>query len=190
MIMTNRYIRMMALTVLMLCQPTAMQAQKWSVKTNLLSDALTVPSVSSEHRISLRWTACLDVEWMPFYQSSDRYLRTFKLQPEAHYWFRAPFTGPFVGPAFSWRLFNIGDLPVFHTSGGRAQGFMIGGGITAGWHFTLSNRWGLEPTVTLGYAYVSNKRYDVPRSRAPLDRWKGNYVGPLSGALHLVYMLK
>ncbi len=178
------------MVALLLCQASVLQAQKWSVKTNLLSDAATVPSVSSEYRISLRWTANLDVSWMPFYLTHSNYLRTFKLQPEAHYWLRAPFTGPFVGPSFQWRLYNMGGLNVFKTAHSRSQGYLLGAGVTAGWHFTLSNRWGLEPSITLGYAYVSCNRYDAPRSRIPLKRWRGNYFGPTAAALQLVYMLK
>lgn len=190
MIPSDKYVRALVLVALMVCGTAGVKAQKWSVKTNLLSDAVTVPSLSMEHRISLRWTANLDVEWMPLYQSSNRYLRTFKVQPEAHYWFRAPFTGPFLGPSVQWRLYNMGNLPVFHTSDSRTQGWLLGAGVTAGWHFTLSNRWGLEPTVTLGYAYYNCKRYDEPRSRIPIDRVKSSYIGPTAASLQLVYMLK
>lgn len=182
--------RVMLLIAVALCTSSAVKAQQWSVKTNLLSDAITVPSISSEYRISLRWTVNLDLAWMPLRQSSEHYLRTFKIQPEAHYWFRAPFTGPFIGPALSWRQYNMGGLFVFHTSDRRTQGFLLGAGCTAGWHFTLSNRWGLEPSLTLGYAYAKFRRYDSPRSIVPVKRWEDHYIGPTAATLQLVYMLK
>jgi len=184
------YLRAMALAVLLLNGAVGARAQEWSVKTNLLSDAVTVPSVGSEYRISLRWTASLDLAWMPIRQDPDHYLRTFKVQPEAHYWLRAPFTGPFIGPSLQWRLFNMGGLFAFRTSDTRTQGYLLGAGVTAGWHFTLSNRWGLEPAITLGYAYSRYNRYDDPRSRIPLKKWTLHYGGPIAASVQLVYMLK
>lgn len=181
--------RTMVLTVALL-STSVLSAQELSVKTNLLSDVVTVPSVSAEYRISLRWTASLDVSWMPIRQNPDHFLRTFKLQPEAHYWLRAPYTGPFVGPSFQWRLFNMGGLFAFRTSDSRSQGYLLGAGCTAGWHFTLSNRWGLEPSLTLGYAYAHYKRYDDPRSRIPRKKWNVGYFGPIAASVQLVYMLK
>lgn len=170
--------------------PHCARSQQLSVKTNLLSDAVLVPSVGMEHTISRRWTMACDVAWMPLRLSSEHYLRTMKLQPEAHYWFRAPFTGPFVGPALSWRLYNMGGLPVFKTRDSRTQGFLLGVGVVAGWHFTLSDRWGLEPSLALGYAYGEFNRYDAPRSCEVRKRHYLNYFGPTALTLQLVYMIR
>ena len=106
----KRYIRAMVLAALLM-SVGSLQAQEWSVKTNLLSDVLTVPSVSSEYRISLRWTASVEAAWMPIRQSQDHFLRTFKLQPEAHYWLRAPFTGPFIGRCSGACIIWVDCLP-------------------------------------------------------------------------------
>ena len=66
--------------------PAAASAQELALKTNLLSDAVTVPSLGVEFTIARRWTLNTDVEWMPFYQSDNHYLRTCKLQSEARFW--------------------------------------------------------------------------------------------------------
>jgi hypothetical protein len=190
MMITNRYIRATVLAALLLMVAGRLQAQEWSVKTNLLSDVATVPSVSSEYRISLRWTTSLDFSWMPVHQMSEHFIRTIKFQPEAHYWLRAPFTGPFIGPSLQWRLYNIGGVAAFRTSDSRSQGYVLGAGCTAGWHFTLSNRWGLEPSVTLGYAYTHYHRYDSPRDDRITKKWDVHYLGPIAAAVQLVYMLR
>ena len=142
-------------------------AQDLAVKTNLLSDALTVPSLGVEFTIARRWTLSTDVEWMPFYQSTNHYLRTFKVQPEAHFWFRAPFTGPYIGPSAHWRVYNMAGLPVL-----------------------LGDRWGLEPSITVGYAYNDYRRYAEPRSCVVSRKCYMHYFGPTSASLQLVYMLR
>ena len=169
---------------------TGAHAQQLSLKTNLLSDAITVPSLGAEYALAQRWTASLDVEWMPLRQSSGHYLRTFKLQPEAHFWLRAPFTGPYVGPSLSWRLYNMGGVPLFNTRHARTQGLLLSVGAAAGWHFTLSDRWGLEPALTVGYAYADYRRYDAPRDTHVRRTGFAHYFGLTSLSLHLVYMLR
>ena len=170
--------------------PTAASAQELALKTNLLSDAVTVPSFGVEFTIARRWTLNTDVEWMPFYQSDKHYLRTCKLQSEARFWFRAPFTGPYIGPSLHWRVYNMAGLPVFKLKDERIQGNFYAAGVTAGWHFTLSDRWGLEPTVTLGYAYNDYRRYAEPRTNIVSRKCYMHYVGPIAAGLHLVYMLR
>lgn len=173
----------------LLC-PHCVRSQEIAVKSNLLSDAITVPSVGAEYAFDRRWTASLDLSWMPLRQSSQHYLRQLKLQPEARYWLHAPFTGPFVGPAVTLRWYNMGGLPVLHTKDSRTQGWLIGVGAVGGYHFTLGDRWGLEPTVALGYAYASYHRYDAPRECRVRKRSYAHYLGPLSLGLQLVYMIK
>lgn len=178
--------------IIVLAQLSVMEvaAQRWSVKTNLLSDALTVPSLGTEFAVAPRWTFSCDMAWMPARVASQHFLRTLKLEPELHYWFRAPFTGPFVGPSLSYRPYNMGGLPVFNTRHSRTQGWLIGGGCVVGWHFFLSPRWGLEPSVTLGYAYADYKRYDAPRSLEPVRHEYRHYVGPVAACVQLIYMIK
>ena len=179
---------MIVLAVMLMAVPGS--AQDLAVKTNLLSDALTVPSLGVEFTIASRWTLSTDVEWMPFYQSTNHYLRTFKVQPEARFWFRAPFTGPYIGPSAHWRVYNMGGLPVFKLKDERIQGNFYTVGATAGWHFTLSPRWGLEPSLTIGYAYNDFRRYAEPRSRIVSRKCYMHYFGPTAASLQLVYMLR
>ena len=170
--------------------PTAASAQELALKTNLLSDAVTVPSFGVEFTIARRWTLNTDVEWMPIRQSDNHFLRTLKIQPEARFWFRAPFTGPYIGPSFHWRWYNMAGLPVFKLKDERIQGYMLSAGVTTGWHFTLSPRWGLEPSLTIGYGYCDFRRYAAPSSRIVSSKGYVHYFGPTSASLQLVYMLR
>ncbi len=179
----------MMLGAMMLLGETVI-AQELAVKTNLLTDAMTVPSVGAEFTISRRWTLNVDAQWMPFRQSSNHYLRTLAFQAGPRFWFRAPFTGPFVGPELSVRMFNMGALPVFHLKEARTQGLFSTVGATVGWHFSLSPRWGLEPAVTLGYGYIDYKRYGEPRSRIVSSKGYTHYFGPVAASLNLVYLLQ
>lgn len=184
----NKVRTMMVSGVLLLCQ-TAF-AQRLAIKTNLLTDAMTVPSLGMEFSIAHRWTLNTEVQWMPAHQSENHYVRTFSVQPEARFWFRAPFTGPFVGPSLQWRMYNMGGLPVFKLKEARTQGYLLAAGATAGWHFTLSDRWGLEPSITLGYAYADYKRYGEPRSKVVNRVGHLHFIGPTAASINLVYMLR
>ena len=55
---------MLVLAVVLLSVPAS--GQKLAVQTNLLSDAVTVPSVGVEFTITHRWTLNTNLEWMPF----------------------------------------------------------------------------------------------------------------------------
>lgn len=182
-------VRTAMVSALMLASITG-SAQELAVKTNLLSDALTVPSLGAEFTIGHRWTLNTDVEWMPAYQSTNHYLRTLNVQSEVRFWFRAPFTGPFIGPSAHWRVYNMAGLPVFKLKDERIQGNFYSVGVTAGWHFTLSSRWGLEPSLTLGYAYNDYRRYAEPRTRVVSRRCYMHYLGPTAASMQLVYMLR
>ncbi len=185
----NNKVRMLMVSgTLLLCQ-TAF-AQRLAIKTNLLTDAMMIPTLGVEFSMSHRWTLSTEVEWMSTYQSHNHYLRTFSVQPEARFWFRAPFTGPFVGPSVQWRMYNMGGLPVFKLKEARTQGYLLAAGVTTGWHFTLSNRWGLEPSLTLGYGYADYKRYGAPRSRVPKRVGHLHFFGPTAASVNLVYMLR
>ena len=179
--------RMLLMAVVMFSATAS--GQELAVKTNLLTDAIAVPSVGVEYAFAPRWTVNADAEWMPFYRAHNHYLRTLKVQPEARFWFRTPFAGPFVGPSVGWRVFNMGGLPVFDLKNERIQGNLWTAGATAGWHFTLSDRLGLEPAVSLGYGYADYKRYAEPRSRRPVEHSYQHYIGPIALSLYLVYML-
>lgn len=188
------------LTLLMLTLPIGAENEgghswvtthpQWLVSTNMLTDIWRVPSLGMEYAFDYRWSALLYVAWMPLYQSSQHYVRMFHEQSEIHYWPRYVYSGFFFGPSIGLRLFNMGGMPMFHTSDARTQGSLWSVGCSLGWHFNLGCHWGLEPSLTVGYAYADYNRYDAPRDIRVRRRSYAHYFGPTALALRLTYDIK
>lgn len=178
------------LLLLLSAVPGGLCAQTLALKTNLVSDAVLVPSLGAEAVVYDRWSVCVSGSFMPVRQSPNHYWRTFSVQPEGRYWLTVPLAGPFVGLGYQFRGYNLGGLPFSHLNDSRSQGRMQGVGISCGWHRILSTRWSLEASAMLGWAHLDYDHYAEPRSDIVVSRWKANYIGPLDLALSLVYIIK
>ena len=174
----------------LLAVSATVSAQRLAVRTNLLSDALLVPSVGAEAMLTERWSLCVDGAWMPLRQGSSHFWRTWHVQPELRYWAVAGLAGPFVGGFWQLRGYNVGGLPFSHLRDSRSQGTMWGGGVTAGWHQILSTRWSLELSAAVGYARLDYDHYDSPRSRVVSSSEHKGYLGLLNGGVTLVYIIR
>ena len=87
-------------------------------------------------------------------------LNLYLIQPEARYWFCRKFEGHFVGVHGHYGHFNIGQIPFI--SGLKEyvlRGDLYGGGLTYGYHWAISDRWGLEAMIGGGYAYMKYDKY-------------------------------
>ena len=165
-------------------------AQTVAMKTNLLSDALLTPSLGAEVMLDDCWSLSLTGGYMPMRLSHDHYWRTFTVQPEVRYWLADRMSGLFIGAAYQYRGFNLGGLPFSHLKDSRSQGRMQGGGVSVGYHYILSTRWSLEPSVTVGWSHLHWSHYGSARSDLVKSKWTADYVGPLDVGLCLVYILR
>lgn len=171
-----------------------LQAQKVSLKTNLLYDATTTPNLGIEVGLGRKHTAQLFYGINPFRFSSNetKQLRHWLLMPEYRYWFCEKFNGHFLGIHLMGGQFNIGGIdipnPIFkNLKNRRYEGWYAGGGITYGYQWMLSRHWNLEASLGLGYDRIHYKQFDC-RECAPLDREADkNYFGPTKLALSLMY---
>ena len=71
----------------MLAMPAWGSAQKLAVKTNLLYDALLIPSLGAELAVGQRSTVNLTATYNPF-SFGERKWKNWSLQPEYRYWLR------------------------------------------------------------------------------------------------------
>ena len=78
----------------------------------------------------------------------------------------------------------FGILP--KTEKGRHyEGWYVGGGLTYGYQWLLSEHLNLEGSIGVGYIYSPYKLYG--RCEKCLDKDHRNYVGPTKAALSLIY---
>ncbi len=158
-----------------------------ALKTNLLYDAILMPSLGIEYRIDDRWSVALeaDVAWWRR-DSRHKYYQIATLMPEARYWFRTrkPWHGHYVG-AFvggSWYDLENGG------KGYKGEAAMIG--VSYGYMWPVSRSLSFEAGIGAGYLNTKYREYR-PEDGHYLYNRKGrtNYFGPLKVRFALVWRL-
>jgi len=70
------------------------------------------------------------------------------------------------------------------------EGWAFGAGVSYGYHWILAQRWSLEFTLGLGYAYLKYEKSRCTDCKLPLEEGVIHYFGPTRAGISLVYMLK
>ena len=174
------------LLLVLLCLPFRLSGQSLALKTNLLYDALLTPSLGAEAVVSSRGSIHLMATYNPFTLSGDRKWRNWSIQPEYRHWFHRALTGPFVGINAIVGGFNINNVHVGGLYGKQRQGTMVGGGLSAGWHFILSQHFSLEIAASIDFLHC---RYDRIVNGVGEGRFTSHVVLPLGTGVNLVYIL-
>lgn len=164
---------------------TAMKAQQWTLKTNVLSWATTTANVAAEVKIAPRWTAELGVAYKPWSLLSDnRKVMGVMVQPEVRYWLCQPFYEHFVGFHLHYANYN-GGLDKY-----RYQGSLMGAGFSYGYQWIIGRNWNLELNGGLGYARMNHDKYLRPKCGFFVGEESRNYFGITKLSVSLVYILK
>lgn len=189
------YIMMMAIALCLLPVSNAC-AQRLAVKTNLFADALASPNIEVEALVASRWTLGLAMHYQPFAPDDNRRWKHWLLQPEARHWLCTPFAGHFWGVHLMGGRFNVGGvhLPLQLLKGAREaryEGWLLGAGISYGYHWLLTSRWGIEASLGVGAAFLRSDRYRYGRCGSKQRNVKNlGYYGPTKAAISVVYMIK
>lgn len=174
-----------------ICCTLSAGAQDVALKTNLLGWAAggninAGIEVGAGRKVTMQLFGALN----PWNYSNQRRLRFWNVEPEARYWFCQKFNGHFVGIHLLGGEYNIrninlpfGTLPELN-DGEHHEGWYVGGGVTYGYQWILSNHWNFEASLGVGYAY---SRYKKCAGCTPKNRDTRNYVGPTKAALSLIY---
>lgn len=193
---------MIATAFLLLCQTSF--AQKFGIKTNLLYDATSTMNLGVEFGIAPRWTLDVSGSYNPWTFSDNRKMRLWLVQPEFRWWTCQRFSGHFLGAHTFGGQYNWGGmLPWGFRSGKmfgsvsndnimdrRYQGWLVGVGVSYGYHWILGKRWGLEATIGVGYAYLEYDKYLLRKCGKFLGREHDHYFGPTKAGITLIYIIK
>lgn len=158
-----------------------------AVKTNLIYDALLMPSLEVEYRIDDRWSVALegDVAWWRN-KAKHQYYQVAAIVPEGRYWFsaREPWHGHYVG------LFAGGTWYDLENGGTGYRGEAFLTGVSYGYMWPVSRSLSLEAGVGIGYAYTKYEQYH-PKDNHYLYQQtrRTHYFGPLKLKLALVWRL-
>lgn len=173
-----------------------LSAQVLAVKTNLAADAVLSPNLSLEMKIGERLTLDLSAHYYPFCSKSSTVRRRHWLfQPELRFWSCEPFFSHFWGVHLLAGEYNISDqhLPFGlyrGTRSSRYEGAVLGAGLSYGYQWILSPRWGLEAELGVGYVRAGYARHRCVHCGEKNGNGAKHYLGPTKVAVSLVYLLK
>lgn len=177
-------------------------AQKAGIKTNLLYDATSTMNLGVEFGLSQKWTFDILGNYNPW-DFDGRKMKHWLVQPEVRYWLCEKFNGHFFGLHTHGGQYNFGGMLPWGFSNGkmfgienknilkyRYQGWLVGAGISYGYQWILGNRWNLEASLGIGYAYMDYDKYPCGNCGEKLESGHRNYFGPTKAAVSIIYIIK
>ena len=171
-------------------------AQKVALKTNALYWATTTPNLGIELGLGERATLDLSSGYNPFTLNSElnKKIKHWSIVPEFRYWFCESFQGHYVGVHTGYAFYNIGgvNIPTMGEESklNRYQGWATGLGVAYGYTWILGERWNLEASLGLGYAYTNFDVYECKNCGKYKGPGQKHYIGPSKVAINLIYMIK
>ena len=168
----------------------------WSIKNNLLYDATLTPNIGLEFRIGPRSTLQAFYGLNPWKWSDTKKWRHWSLMPEYRYWLnkdKAPYLlGWFTGVHALGGEFNVGGVKMPFgmmkwLENNRYEGWYVGGGLTLGHAWRLSERWRLEAAIGVGYIRLKYDQYENEVCGDFVGKDTYHYFGPTKLALNIAY---
>ena len=149
-----------------------------SLKSNLLYDALLMPSLEVEYHFSDTWSASIEGSMAWWHKDSKhRYYQLATILPEGRYWFKPQGNrrGHYVGLMAGGGWYDLEN----GNTGYRGEGGMVG--VSYGYMFPVGKYFAFEAGIGLGYAHLKYEEY------LPLD---GHYVYQQTDRTHYFGPLK
>ena len=189
--MSMRNLSSLIFVGMLTCSIAAGQSPLFTVKTNLLFDAVSAINVELEVPIGDRWSVTGEYIF-PWWllKKKENCLQLINGNVEGRYWFDAPspMTGWFAGIYAGGGLYDL-------QRGKGLQGEFFNAGLSGGYtHAIFNGNWRLEYSIGLGYLNTNYRKY-VPRygadDRLSLIRQEsGNasWWGPTRAKVSLVWV--
>ena len=160
-----------------------------AIKTNLLYDAILMPSLEVEYRFNDRWTANAegDVAWW-HNDPKHKYYQVMILSGEGRYWFKhynnRPWHGFYVGVFGGGGKYDLEN----GNRGYKGIGYMAG--ISAGFMFPVSRNISFEAGLGVGYLTTKYEEYLPFEGHYVYQQTsRTGYFGPLKLKFALVWRL-
>lgn len=160
-----------------------------AIKTNLLYDAILMPSLEVEYRFNDRWTVNAegDVAWW-HNDPKHKYYQVMILSGEGRYWFKhynnRPWHGFYVGAFGGGGKYDLEN----GNRGYKGTGYMAG--ISAGFMFPVSRNISFEAGLGVGYLNTKYEEYLPFEGHYVYQQTsRTGYFGPLKLKFALVWRL-
>lgn len=156
-----------------------------ALKTNVLYDACALLNLAVEMQVHKKITVELPLTCSLWDLGSEHGVRTVALQPEARWWIgNEAGRGHFVGLHAHVAWFNVKWNDNRYQDVDRP---LLGAGLSYGYKLPLSEHWGAEFTLGLGYANMKYNTYYNIANGALLDTRVRHYWGVTRVGASLVY---
>lgn len=171
--------------------PEHIPIHRLALKTNLLTDAILMPSLEAEWLIRENWSLAAhgNVAWWKR-DSEHRYYQLAAIYPEARWWFKTkgPWHGHYLG------IFAGGTWYDLENGGRGYQGEGGFVGLSYGYMFPVSRSLSFEVGIGAGYLYTEYEEYlPVPYMGGThyvyQQTSRMNYLGPLKLKFSFVWRL-
>lgn len=163
-----------------------------AVRTNVLYDAMLLPTLGVEWRINRNVGVKLDGSLAWWGGSSDKVQKMWLLNPEVR-WYLLRDKRFYVGASGNYGQYNIYNYPIgsIVSKDTGYQGSMWGAGMTVGYQLYLSRGFSVDFNLGLGYTrseYDSFTMIDGVRVYKDRNRTK-NFWGPTQAGISLVWTI-
>jgi outer membrane protein OmpA-like peptidoglycan-associated protein len=155
------------------------------LKTNLLYDATTTLNLGAEFRLNNKFTFDLPFNYNPWTFSDNKKLKHWLVQPEFRYWLHESFNGSFWGLHALGGQLNTANI----IDNYQYEGWFAGAGISYGYRWNLSKRWGLEATIGAGFVHLDYDKYECQTCGQKIAQETKNLWMPTKVGLSLTYTL-
>lgn len=190
--------RALPLFVILISSCLSLSAQKFGIKSNLLSDVTLSPNLGIEFKMAPKWTMDISGEVNAWTVDGHRWRHWFAM-PEARLWLCEAFQGSFFGLHAIGGQYNFGNLKngihnflgsdFSQLSDYRFQGWAAGAGIAYGYSWILGKHWNMEAEIGIGWMYTRYDKFPCAECGTKLESNKPhNYVGPTKLALNIEYL--
>jgi len=161
------------------------------IKANLASYAATSLNIGGEVKLSPRYTLDLPLTYNPWSFSEEKKMKHILFQPELRYWLCESFHGAFVGFHLHGGYYNVGGMGLSdYMKAHRFEGWLAGLGVSYGYQWILSERFSLEATFGVGFAYMDYEIFPCEKCGEKIKDKATNYFGPTRAGISLIYILK
>ena len=152
-----------------------LHSQDFSIRTNLLWDAVSEPNLGVEFPVGEHWSVGGDFglkawpRWLAWDwdQTNPTHWRNFAVVPEVRYYLDQVYQGFFAGADALYTHYNVGAVPTpFHmypeVENFRLQGSYWAGGLFAGYAWWPWQHWRFELEAGAAIGLAAYDRYDCP----------------------------
>lgn len=169
-----------------------LKAQVVAVKTNLLSDAMTTPSLGVEVGFHTHFSVDVSGGYNPWNLSGGKSLQHWLVQPEVRYWVHERFNGHYVGLHALYMDYDFAGytLPFGMKAENQYKGNGYGGGLSYGYQLYISPHWNIEFTAGFGYINFEYDKYIFPGEDAKIGKFRNQYWGITKAGISIMYIIK